>query len=105
MLILLGDHQPPASVAGEGVRWDVPIHVIASRPALLDALISAGFSPGVAPAATPIGSMHELGGLLFGATRSEASAELRVDVTGTGPRRQSGNELFDARPIDPLAQR
>jgi phosphoglycerol transferase MdoB-like AlkP superfamily enzyme len=105
VLVLVGDHQPPASVAGEGVRWDVPMHVIASRPALLDALVSAGFSPGIEPAATPIGSMHELGNLLFGGTSSEASAKLRVDVTGTGLRRQSGNELFDARPIDPLAQR
>ncbi len=105
MLIVLGDHQPPASVAGEGVRWDVPIHVIASRPAVLDALIAAGFSPGIEPAATPIGSTHELGNLLFGRSPSEAAAEPRVDVAGPGPLGQPGDELLDARPVDPLAQR
>jgi hypothetical protein len=105
VLVLLGDHQPPASVAGEGARWDVPVHVIASRPALLEPLIAAGFSPGIRPATTPVGPMHELGELLFGGTRNEAAAQLRIDVTGTGPRWQFGDEFLDARPIDPLAQR
>lgn len=91
VLVLLGDHQPPASVAGEGARWDVPVHVIASRPALLEPLIAAGFSPGIQPAATPIGSMHELGELLFGGTRSEAAAEPSIDIAGAGPRRQVGD--------------
>jgi hypothetical protein len=105
VLVLLGDHQPPASVAGEGARWDVPVHVIASRPALLESLIAAGFSPGIWPAATPIGSMHELGALLFGGSRNEAAAEPRIDIAGAGPRRQLGDELLDARPVDPLTQR
>src|SRR5205085_1916588 len=35
VLIVLGDHQPAAVVSGEGAPWDVPVHVIASRPALL----------------------------------------------------------------------
>lgn len=37
VLILLGDHQPPAAVSGEGAPWSVPVHVIASRRAVLDA--------------------------------------------------------------------
>ena len=28
ILILIGDHQPAASVAGVGARWDVPVHVL-----------------------------------------------------------------------------
>lgn len=38
VLVLVGDHQPPALVSGEGASWDVPVHVIASRPAVLDRL-------------------------------------------------------------------
>ena len=33
VMILIGDHQPPALVSGEGASWDVPVHVITSRPA------------------------------------------------------------------------
>jgi phosphoglycerol transferase MdoB-like AlkP superfamily enzyme len=32
VLILAGDHQPPAAVSGEGQPWDVPVHVIARTP-------------------------------------------------------------------------
>ena len=60
--------------------------MIANRPALLEHLIDAGFTPGVEPAATPIGSMHELGALLFGGTDVDAAAESRVDIAGAGPR-------------------
>jgi hypothetical protein len=38
VVVLVGDHQPPALVSGEGASWDVPVHVIASRPAVLDRL-------------------------------------------------------------------
>jgi hypothetical protein len=38
VMVLVGDHQPPALVSGEGASWDVPVHVIASRPAVLDRL-------------------------------------------------------------------
>ncbi len=65
LLVLIGDHQPPASIAGEGARWDVPVHVIARDDALIERLIARGFAPGVVPEATPIGAMHELGPLLF----------------------------------------
>ena len=43
VMILLGDHQPAAAVSGEGAPWDVPVHVIASRPQILDALTRRGF--------------------------------------------------------------
>jgi len=60
VLILVGDHQPPAMVSGEGARWDVPVHVVSSRPALLDALAARGFQRGMNPARTPLMRMHEL---------------------------------------------
>jgi hypothetical protein len=60
LLVLVGDHQPPASVSGEGARWDVPVHVITRDTDLIDQLVSRGFEPGLRPAPTPVGSMHEL---------------------------------------------
>jgi hypothetical protein len=39
VMVLVGDHQPPALVSGEGASWEVPVHVIANRPAVLDRLL------------------------------------------------------------------
>jgi hypothetical protein len=60
VMILLGDHQPPAAVSGEHAPWDVPVHVIASRPAVLDRLLASGFSAGLTPRRPAIGRMHQL---------------------------------------------
>ena len=60
VMILMGDHQPPAAVSGTGASWEVPVHVIASRPHLLDALRSHGFRPGLTPAHPALSRMHEL---------------------------------------------
>ena len=60
VMIVLGDHQPPAAVSGEHAPWDVPVHVIASRAPVLDRLRACGFSPGLTPARHPIGRMHQL---------------------------------------------
>lgn len=60
VMILLGDHQPPAAVSGEGAPWDVPVHVIASRQSVLDGLVAHGFQSGLTPARPPLGPMHSL---------------------------------------------
>ena len=60
VVMLVGDHQPPALVTGEGASWNVPVHVIASRPALLDRLRQHGFHDGLAPQHAVIGKMHTL---------------------------------------------
>ena len=60
VMIVLGDHQPPAAVSGEHASWDVPVHVITTRAAVLDRLRSGGFSAGLTPARHPIGRMHQL---------------------------------------------
>ena len=49
VVILIGDHQPPALVSGPDASWDVPVHVIAGRAALLDRLRQHGFRDGLAP--------------------------------------------------------
>jgi hypothetical protein len=60
VFILLGDHQPAAAVTGEGASWSVPVHVVTSRPAILDALIARGFHRGLVPARPALGRMHTL---------------------------------------------
>jgi hypothetical protein len=62
--VILGDHQPAASVSGQGARWDVPVHVVTANAAVADALIGAGFAEGLAPGAS-LGPMHELPQLLL----------------------------------------
>lgn len=60
VLIVLGDHQPPALVSGEGARWEVPVHVISNRRDVLAGLVSQGFERGLAPAPATSGPMHGL---------------------------------------------
>lgn len=67
VLIVLGDHQPPALVSGEGGPWDVPVHVIASRRDVLDRLQVHGFSAGLTPRRPHLGRMHTLLPMLLAA--------------------------------------
>jgi hypothetical protein len=67
ILVLIGDHQPAASVAGVGARWDVPVHIVTHRADIATALIAAGFVEGVAlaPQQRPIVTLPELSALLL----------------------------------------
>ncbi|OFW28322.1 MAG: hypothetical protein A3H97_00070 [Acidobacteria bacterium RIFCSPLOWO2_02_FULL_65_29] len=60
VMILVGDHQPPAAVSGEGAPWDVPVHIVASRQPVLDRLVARGFRSGLAPARPTLSRTHEL---------------------------------------------
>jgi hypothetical protein len=60
VIILLGDHQPPALVSGEGAPWDVPVHVIATRRDVLDRLVATGFRRGLTPARPDLSKMNAL---------------------------------------------
>src|SRR3954452_13742407 len=60
VMILIGDHQPPALVTGPGANWDVPVHVIASRPEILDRLKHHGFRDGLMPMHPSLMKMPEL---------------------------------------------
>jgi len=60
VMILLGDHEPAAAVSGEKAPWDVPVHVIAGRPQILDRLRARGFRSGLTPARPSLGRMHTL---------------------------------------------
>jgi hypothetical protein len=65
VLVVLGDHQPPARVAGRDITWDVPVHVISSRAGILDALTAEGFRRGLTPTRPSLGNMAELTALLL----------------------------------------
>jgi phosphoglycerol transferase MdoB-like AlkP superfamily enzyme len=60
VFILLGDHQPAAAVTGERASWSVPVHVVTSRPGILDALVARGFQKGLRPARPALGRMDVL---------------------------------------------
>jgi hypothetical protein len=92
VMIVLGDHQPPAGVAGEHPSWDVPVHVIATRAALLEPFIAAGFAPGLVPREGSRGPLHALGPQLlhaFAAPGVLRAGETRVHVAGTRVRGQA----------------
>ncbi len=59
-LVIVGDHQPTAAVAGEGARWDVPVHVVSADQGLLARLEARGFVRGLEPASAPLGGLQGL---------------------------------------------
>lgn len=65
--VWVGDHQPAASVSGEGADWVVPVHVLARDDALLARLQAQGFRPGLVPQRPALGGMHDLTTLLLAA--------------------------------------
>ena len=67
VMILIGDHQPPAMVSGEGAPWDVPVHVITNRRAVLDRLRQRGFTAGLSPRRPSVAKMHALAPVLLDA--------------------------------------
>ena len=65
ILIVVGDHQPPAMVSGPGAPWDVPVHVVTGNSAVISTLRGCGFVPGIRPSPATLGAMHELGPTLL----------------------------------------
>jgi hypothetical protein len=70
VMILIGDHQPPALVSGQGAPWDVPMHVITNRLEILDSLAAHGFVHGLTPRRPHLGQMHEAVPLVLNAFSS-----------------------------------
>jgi hypothetical protein len=67
VVVLLGDHQPPAVVSGDGASWEVPVHIIASRPALLNEFRRRGFTPGLEPKHPAVARIDGLTGIMLSA--------------------------------------
>lgn len=70
--VLIGDHQPTTNITGEGVPWDVPVHIVSRDPRLLDRFRALGFSEGLWPQRQVLGELHHLNSLLLGAFGPDA---------------------------------
>lgn len=57
LVVVMGDHQPPFLASERGP--EVPVHVLASDPALLAPFVAAGFTPGWHPADASV-AHHDL---------------------------------------------
>jgi len=58
--ILVGDHQPAASVTGEGASWDVPVYFVSRQDRVLQRLTMLGYQPGMHPQRKSLGGVHDL---------------------------------------------
>lgn len=67
MVVVLGDHQPPAVVSGPGARVSVPVHIFAADESILTPFEAAGFVPGLVPNLRAVGLMAALPRLLLDA--------------------------------------
>ena len=65
MMILIGDHQPAASVTGRNASWDVPVHLVTTSAELAARFIALGFKEGIEPARPTLGRMSDLTELLL----------------------------------------
>jgi hypothetical protein len=65
VMILVGDHQPPAAVSGPGAPWEVPVHIIARQAPIIEHLLEKGFARGVSPVRPAIAPLHGLLTLLM----------------------------------------
>jgi hypothetical protein len=74
ILVLLGDHQPPAFVM-PGADWSVPVHILARDAALLDPFRRLGYADGLLPGtAAPRPMERFLADFLKAFDRTTASA-------------------------------
>ena len=75
LIIVIGDHQPPAIVSGPHADWRVPVHVLTQAPAVLSRVAAAGFSKGMAPAGAALGTLAELHTILATALDGREAAK------------------------------
>jgi hypothetical protein len=84
VMLFVGDHQPAASVSGEGADWAVPVHVVTRDPALLQRFVEQGFVAGLEPRRPVLGGMHDLTAMLLKALAAPAPAGAPVAGVQTG---------------------
>jgi hypothetical protein len=83
VLLLVGDHQPAASVSGAGASWEVPVHIVTRDPALLARFVALGFRPGLDPQRPALGGMHDLTTLLLRAFAEPTALQADAAATST----------------------
>jgi hypothetical protein len=106
VLVVLGDHQPPAIVSGEGADWDVPVHVVTARAAVTDALLNEGFVRGLTPRRPGAGGLPDLAAALLRAFDSglrvaPGASQPGVDVPRAGRVGQAGQHGADPVGVEP----
>jgi len=81
LVVVLGDHQPPAELTEQNASRGVPIHVLSRRRSLVDGFVGAGYTRGMRPdvARKPVGMDRFLPTLL------ESFSTVRTS-DGTAPR-------------------
>ncbi len=77
VMVVIGDHQPPALVSGPTPSWDVPVHVISEDRGLLQRLLGSGFVPGLTPPGEALGPMHRLTEVLLAMFNAPGVQELQ----------------------------
>ncbi len=81
VLIFMGDHQPAPVVTGENPSPDVPIHIVAKDPAVLERITDWGWQEGLTPDATapvwPMDSFRDRFLTAFGPAPSRPQAQRR----------------------------
>ena len=96
LILVIGDHQPAATVTGPRASWDVPVHLIARNPDWLAGFEAAGFRAGLVPPRAAIGPMSSLTPLLV-----NRFSQPGIDIAGPGRRVHPGEPLADAGRIEP----
>ncbi|MCB1823108.1 MAG: hypothetical protein KDJ54_00355 [Candidatus Competibacteraceae bacterium] len=87
LLLVLGDHQPPAVVGGRDIPWQVPVHLFSRDPALIEAFEQAGFRPGITPGPAALGGIEILGPLLLRTLDSRRTGSPEpTSLTAAAPR-------------------
>src|SRR5690606_24239705 len=79
LLVVIGDHQPPAMVSGAHASWDVPVHVITQDAALRQRLRDQGFGSEIIPPEQTLSRMHELTPLLLAALEDDETGSSGAD--------------------------
>ena len=53
LVVIMGDHQPCAPVAGTSASWSVPVHVISRNPDAIRRFVQRGYTDGLIPGQAP----------------------------------------------------
>ena len=75
LVLVIGDHQPPAAISGEDAKWDVPVHVFARDAAVLAPFEREGFGQGTLPGGASIGGIERLAARLLEAIEARPLVE------------------------------
>jgi hypothetical protein len=81
----VGDHQPAASVTGEGASWDVPVYLVSRNERLLQRFVTMGYRPGVEPPRAVLGGLHDLTDHLLQAFSAEGPGARTTRLAASRP--------------------